>query len=134
MKYAINKGNTSCRILDGEAIIVNLKNSYYYTLNDTGTFIWELLAERKLALEELTISVARRYEKDEKEIVDDVANILKYLAKENLIEKIKPCKKELAATIATKKTSATGKKQAKTYRPPKLTKFAKLEKIIRAAL
>ena len=40
-KYAVkNNEKTAYRIIDGEAVVVNLKDSTFHTLNPVATFIW----------------------------------------------------------------------------------------------
>ena len=41
-KYVVkNDEKTAYRIIDGEAVVVNLKDSTFHTLNPVATFIWE---------------------------------------------------------------------------------------------
>jgi hypothetical protein len=42
MNFTINK-NIAHEIIDGEAIIVNLENGNYYSLNKTGAEIWNFI-------------------------------------------------------------------------------------------
>ena len=89
MKYYIDKNNVVWRILDNEAIIIHIKTSFYYSLNKTGTFIWNILANRKAGLHEIAKKIAFQYQKKEEEIIDDVRQVLKNLLKEKLIKQEK---------------------------------------------
>jgi len=40
-RYPIKAQEIAYRELDGEAIIVNFHNSFFYNFNPVGTFIWE---------------------------------------------------------------------------------------------
>ena len=84
--YTINKKNTCWRILDGEAVMINIETSFYYSLNKTGTFIWNLLGKGKIGFEEILRKVSAHYGKEEPEIKNDIKKVLDHLAKENLIE------------------------------------------------
>jgi Coenzyme PQQ synthesis protein D (PqqD) len=35
------------RIVEGEAVVLNVSTGHYYTLNPTATMIWELLVEQQ---------------------------------------------------------------------------------------
>ena len=86
MEYSVDKDNATWRILDGEAVIINTKTSYYYSLNKTGTYIWGLLLENKLSLNEIIEKISSHYKKGEKEITDEVKQVLEDLYKEKLIK------------------------------------------------
>jgi hypothetical protein len=86
MKYSVNKQNSTWRILDGEAVIINAETSYYYSLNRTGTFIWNLLLDDEKTLEEIVQEVSSRYEQTKEAIVDKIEELLQDLVREKLIE------------------------------------------------
>jgi len=85
LKYTINEKKVAWRLLDNEAVIINTDTSFYYNLNGTGTYIWNILDKEKRTLEEIIQKTASYYGKDEKNIAKDVKSILKDLTKENLI-------------------------------------------------
>jgi len=85
MRYAINDKEVAFRVLDDGAVIVNYESGYYYTLNATGTFLWELLSEREQTQEELVAELARVFEQDEAAVAADVQQHLDELQRENLI-------------------------------------------------
>lgn len=84
-RFAIEKDRVSWRVIDGEAVILNLDNGLYYDLNETGTVIWEAIAEGKTfrqVLEELQ----RKYQLDDKRLEGDLKKIVRDLKKEGLIK------------------------------------------------
>ncbi len=85
MHYSINREQVSSRILDGAAVIVNHQNGYYYSLNRTGTFLWELLSEQEMTLEELTGAMAQKYSRKREELVQDLKNLIEELTREDLL-------------------------------------------------
>ena len=85
MRYAINDKEVASRVLDDGAVIVNYESGYYYTLNATGTFLWELLSEREQTQEELVAELARVFEQDEAAVAADVQQHLDELQRENLV-------------------------------------------------
>ena len=86
MKYSVNKDNATWRILDGEAVIINNETSFYYSLNRTGTYIWNLLLEKELSLEQIIEKVSIYYQQKKEDIIDDIKKVLDDLAEEKLIE------------------------------------------------
>lgn len=87
MKYSVNRDSATWRILDGEAVIINNETSFYYSLNKTGTYIWNLLLEKELSLEEIVEKVGSRYQQKEGGILEDIKNILDNLTGEKLVER-----------------------------------------------
>ncbi len=85
MRYAINEKEVTFRVLDDGAVIVNYESGYYYTLNATGTFLWELLSEGDRTREELVAELARVCELDEAAVAADVQQHLDDLRRENLV-------------------------------------------------
>jgi hypothetical protein len=86
MKYSVNRQNSTFRILDGEAVIINSETSYYYSLNKTGTFIWNLLLDEEKTLEEIVEEVSFLYEQPKEAIVGNIAGLLEDLVREKLIQ------------------------------------------------
>ena len=87
MKYSVNRESATWRILDGEAVIINNETSFYYSLNKTGTYIWNLLLEEELSLEEVVEKVSFRYQQKEGEVLEDIKNILDNLTGEQLVQR-----------------------------------------------
>ena len=85
VRYAINEKEVTFRVLDDGAVIVHFETGYYYTLNATGTFLWELLSEGERTREELVAELARVFEQDEAAVAADVQRHLDDLQRENLV-------------------------------------------------
>lgn len=87
MKYSVNSDIATWRILDGEAVIINNQTSYYYSLNRTGTFVWNLLVDNEMTLDEIVDNVSSSYELEGDEIRGDITAILDNLYNEKLLER-----------------------------------------------
>lgn len=85
MRYAINEKEVTFRVLDDGAVLVHVETGYYYTLNATGTFVWEMLAEREMTVAELADELARAFGQDGQAVAADVQHLLDHLRGENLI-------------------------------------------------
>ena len=72
-------------MVDGEAVVINLTNTHYYSLNKTGTFIWGLLVGAERSLDDLVDAVAIRYGRTSAAVSADVRSVLDELTRENLV-------------------------------------------------
>ncbi|MEM2842199.1 MAG: PqqD family protein [Thermoproteota archaeon] len=73
------------RILGEETVIVNIDTGFYYTLNEVGTRIWQLL-ERGRSIKEIVRIVLEEYAVDEDKARKDVLEFINDLYKEGLVE------------------------------------------------
>ena len=87
MKYRVNSDKVTWRILDGEAVIINKYTSYYYSLNTTGTYVWNLLIDNEMGIDEIVTNVCSHYDQKGDQIITDIKNVLDQLYKEKLIER-----------------------------------------------
>ena len=87
MKYRVNSGLATWRVLDGEAVIINNETSYYYSLNKTGTYVWSMLVDNEMSVDEIVDNVSSKYELNGEKIRGDITAILDNLYKEKLVER-----------------------------------------------
>ena len=64
------------RKVNEEAVILNLETSVYYSVNQAGTFIWELLVEGK-PLEKIGPALAAEYKLTPEQAAEDTRGFLK---------------------------------------------------------
>lgn len=83
-KYTISS-NSLYQELDGEAVILNTKSGQYYSLNEVGTRIWELLSEG-LSKDEIVSAITEEYEVSPEQAVRDVSELIKDLITSGLVE------------------------------------------------
>lgn len=84
-RYAVNAENARWRVVDGEAVVINLTNTHYYSLNKTGTFVWSLLVDAERSADDLVEAVAVRYGRPGDAVRSDVQDVLDELTRENLV-------------------------------------------------
>ncbi|HXO41147.1 MAG TPA: PqqD family protein [Thermoanaerobaculia bacterium] len=77
--------NVHWTILEGEAVLVNLENGYFFTLNQVGATIWELLSEER-TLDEVLMAICARYDVAEHSARADLMNFINMLNHEQLVE------------------------------------------------
>lgn len=85
--FAIDKDKITYRVIDGEAVILNLDSGYYYSLNEVGTKIWESINKEK-NLSEILDFLKKEYQLSERDLKNDLLTLVKDLEKEELIGRI----------------------------------------------
>ena len=71
--------------LDGEAVLLNLKTGYYYTLNEVGTHLWALLAEHA-SFDSIIEEMLGSYAVEQDELERDVLEIIADFREHGLVE------------------------------------------------
>lgn len=61
MPYRANVNEVRWRIVDGEAVLIHIETTYYFSLNRTGTRIWELLVAGEPSEAEIVADLAGAY-------------------------------------------------------------------------
>lgn len=88
----------AAKVIDGEAILINLATGVYYSMDKVGALAWEMIAGG-YTLEQIVSTVVRRYEVSLDQATADVHRLADELAQENLV---KPAAIDaLPAAIAT---------------------------------
>jgi hypothetical protein len=49
------------KVMDGEAVIINLSNGIYYSIDQVGAAMWELI-EQRYSLDEIAAAIVARYD------------------------------------------------------------------------
>lgn len=83
-RYKPNDAECAAKVIDGEAVIINLLNGTYYSLDKAGGTIWELVAEGH-SVDEVVTGVAARYAVDEQRARADVERLVNELVSERII-------------------------------------------------
>lgn len=72
------------RVFDGEAIIINVANGKYYSMDRVGTLAWHLLTGGH-SLKDTAVFLAGRYGMDEPTVAVDVERLAGQLMEEGLV-------------------------------------------------
>ncbi|MEW6600310.1 MAG: PqqD family protein [Nitrospirota bacterium] len=86
MKNVYYKKNPSvvCTELEDGAVLLDLQTKFYYSLNQSGLRIWQIINDNK-SLIEIVRQITDEYEIDEKSAADSVLRLINKLLKENLV-------------------------------------------------
>jgi hypothetical protein len=74
----------AAKVIDDEAIIINLANGIYYSMDKVGGLIWEMI-EGKHSLEEMVAATIARYDVSREQAQADVEQLVHELLQENLV-------------------------------------------------
>ena len=82
--YKINKPHVVHEVIDGEAVLVNMKNGYYYSLDDEGAEIWNLI-EQGNSVSQIEKILIQNYNASSTEIKAGLNELIHTLHDEDLI-------------------------------------------------
>jgi hypothetical protein len=71
-------------LTEGEGVLLHMGTSHYFTLNETGTFIWQLLGEG-LTLGEVEEKLQERYDVSPERAEQSVLDLVRKLEAEKLL-------------------------------------------------
>ncbi len=71
---------------DGTGVLLHLDTKYYFTLNDTGVFLWKQLAETPSSASELAERLSVEFEVTEGDALPHVRSLVEELHANRLIE------------------------------------------------
>ncbi len=83
-RLAPNPVEVAAKILDGEAIMINLANGMYYSMDGVGVEAWVMIADGH-GLAEVSSRLARRYGVSEERVAADVQRLAEELLEERIV-------------------------------------------------
>ncbi len=83
-RFRINEKLVTSKMIDGEAIIINLANGMYYSLDKTGGVVWVLIGAGQ-SLGEIANVVSSRFSAPPEQVREDLALLVNDLVKQNLV-------------------------------------------------
>lgn len=83
----VRDNHSAVACLDGNAVVLSLHAGSYFTFNEVGTDIWNMLA-RPHRVGRICHELLRRHEIDEQTLVADVLLFLEQLARNGLVQVI----------------------------------------------
>ena len=95
-RFMVNAPEVAGKVIDGEAIIMNLGSAIYYSTDGAGALVWELAAAGH-SLSEIAEAVAQSYGITVANTTTDVVRILEELLRESLLRPADAAAAPLAA-------------------------------------
>lgn len=84
MKRYVVSPDTACAVVEDGAVLLHMQTKRYYSLNETGATIWQLLTDRVPA-DEIAIRLTERYDLERPAADEALERLLDELAAESLI-------------------------------------------------
>jgi len=83
-RFVVNAPEVAGKVIDGEAIIMNLGSAIYYSTDGAGAVVWDLAAAGH-SLAEIAQAVTDTYGIDPTQATADVSHLLEELTRERLL-------------------------------------------------
>src|SRR5215467_12767820 len=83
-RFRPREEEVASKVIDGEAIIINLANGVYYSMDKVGALVWDLLLAGH-TLEEVIMAVTYRYDVTREQTESNVRDLVQELVQENLV-------------------------------------------------
>jgi hypothetical protein len=74
--------------MDGEAVLMHVPKGKYFSLNETGSLIWQKLEGGSLSLGEMITVIREEFEVEENLCRKDLEKMIKTMVKKGIIEKV----------------------------------------------
>lgn len=83
-RYRVHEQEVAAKVIDGEAIIINLTTGVYYSLDPTGSEVWSLV-EGRHDVDTIVSHLCGRFDVPESTCRSDVERLVEQLLEEKLI-------------------------------------------------
>jgi hypothetical protein len=83
-RFRPREEEVAAKVMDGEAILINLSNGIYYSMDKAGGLVWEMVEGRR-SIEEMASCIVARYEVSAEQARADVERLMEELVQENLV-------------------------------------------------
>ena len=83
-RFQVQVADVAAKVIDGEAIIMNLSNGLYFSMDKVGAAVWELM-EKGHSVGEMIDSLESHFTVDPATLQGDVVRLLEELVAEGLI-------------------------------------------------
>lgn len=121
--YRVASSQITSEIIDGEVMIINLKNGNYFNLNGSVVEIWTALQEGA-SRDRVLSRLSRRYAADKAALATSLDGLLKELQQEELIAPAEGNEPVEAPSAAADSLPTTP------FNPPQLSKFSDMQELL----
>ena len=120
-RTTVNVRDVAAKVIDGEAIIMNLSNGLYYSMDNVGAVVWELLG-RGQSLDEIADVLTGLYRVERATAMVDVQRLVRELLDENLMT--------IGALAPGRDAPPPRLADQRPYEPPTLHKYADMADLL----
>jgi hypothetical protein len=87
MRFGVNRRRVVHETIDGEAILIHMETGFYYSLDGTGSEIWDLVVAG-YTTDEIGARLAERYDAPAGQIDEAVLALVDRLKEEGLVDEV----------------------------------------------
>ena len=84
-RLVVRGGEVAAKVIDGEAILINLSTGLYYSMGKVGGRVWSLIEQNRNS-RDIASAISAEYEITAAAAANDVAELVEQLAAEKLID------------------------------------------------
>lgn len=121
LAYRINDAKVIHEIIDGDAIMINLDNGNYYSMNESGAFLWSLL-QQGAPLPQMVRLLAERFALTEAQSEEQAKAFIDHLMREELVSG--------QEGGAEPSNLALPERRQEAYAPPQLLVFSDMQELL----
>jgi hypothetical protein len=110
------------KVMDGEAVIINLANGLYYSIDRAGAAMWEMIEEGH-RLDDIAASITARYDVAAARAEDDVLRLAGELLREELVAMD-------GQGDGPRREAEPATQPRLPYEPPQLTAYRDMEELL----
>jgi hypothetical protein len=118
-----NTAEVAAKVMDGEAILINLSDGMYYSLDLVGGLVWQLIEARR-SLREIVETVSARYDVTPPDAEADLQRLAVDLLQARLVEVV-PEPADVEGPVGTEASA-----QRLAYEPPRLSAFSDMAELL----
>ena len=123
--FRVNGPQVISENIDGEVVLVNLEKGIYYSTDQVGAYLWDLIEARR-SVQEMRDMIGFRYDADVDQIGTAVGGFLSELRQEELIVPTSPEQERNALDPSLAEVPA----DRLHYRPPALNKYTDMRDLL----
>lgn len=124
--FRIKKESSAYNVMDGEATVIHTETSAYYSLNEIGTTIWEIISDGTFTREEIEKVLIDCFSINQETASSDTNSFISKLKEADLAEEVA----DESSTIDKNEEKYDSLKALKSYEGPDLVKFGDLETLM----
>ena len=115
-----NMDEVAAEVIDGEAVLINLSNGMYFTMDGIGAVVWAMI-EHGYTLDEMSGELAASYSVDRARILADLEALAQELLRHGLV---------VIASEPTRSGAIEMRVNGASYQPPTLSTYTDMAEVL----
>jgi hypothetical protein len=125
-RYRIDEPNVTSEAIDGEVIIVNLVNGYYYSAVELGAYVWGRISAG-VPIPSMVGEISGLFDVDADVVERDLASFITKLREESLVV---PAGQDATTAADERQNTLIEVAKPSAYAPPDLTSYSDMQDLL----